>query len=169
MQICNLKRLCLFFRERRRKGKRERDKHTCETKPLISCLPHMYPSRGPGLKPRHVPWPGIELVTLCLVGWFPTSWVTPVQGSNSPPAFFFLSVELFIREDVAEEITDYIIPFQQWRETDTKAQDVFCYVSLLIRTLVLTSWVYKHLKVFLTAAMQNFLSPDQVRTYSFQI
>ena len=47
--------LCIF----RREGKREREASVCG---CLSCAPYW----APGPQPRHVPWLGIELATLCL-------------------------------------------------------------------------------------------------------
>ena len=35
------------------------------------------PNRGPGLQPRHVPWPAMELVTFGFAGWCSIHWATP--------------------------------------------------------------------------------------------
>ena len=41
------------------------------------------PQLGQNLQPRHVPWPRIEPVTLCFVGWCATKWATLVRAGNS--------------------------------------------------------------------------------------
>ena len=88
----------------------------------------------------------------------------------------FLSMELFqkyiyIREKVTVEVIDCIIPFQNQREshTDAKSQNIFCFISQLIKKLVWTSWIYNQVRVLLITAVSNFLSPDQVRSERFQI
>ena len=43
-----------------------------------SCLLHA-PNWGPGPQPRHVPWLGIELVTLWFTGRHSIHWVTPAR------------------------------------------------------------------------------------------
>ena len=40
----------------------------------------MRPSQGPNLQPRHVPWPGIELVTFHFVGRCPARWATLLRA-----------------------------------------------------------------------------------------
>ena len=45
-----------------REGGKEGEKHWCVRDTSISCPLHA-PNWGPGPKPRHVPWPGIELST----------------------------------------------------------------------------------------------------------
>ena len=45
--------LCIF-REQRREGERQGEKHRCVRDTLIGCLSHA-PNWGPGLQPRHVP------------------------------------------------------------------------------------------------------------------
>ena len=42
----------------------------------LSCAP----SWGPDLKPRHVPWLGIEAVTLWSAGWCSIHWATPARA-----------------------------------------------------------------------------------------
>ena len=38
------------------------------------------PYWGPGPQPRHVPWLGIELVTLWFTGWCSIHWATPARA-----------------------------------------------------------------------------------------
>ena len=45
-----------MFRNRGREGGGEREKHPCAREKHRSAASH----RGPGPKPRHVPWPGIR-------------------------------------------------------------------------------------------------------------
>ena len=47
---------------------------------VASHTPPLAPNQGPGLKPRHVPWPGIEPVTFCFAGQRPTHWATLVRA-----------------------------------------------------------------------------------------
>ena len=42
----------------------------------IGCLLHT-PNQGSGLQPRHVPWPGFELVIFWFQGQCSTHWATP--------------------------------------------------------------------------------------------
>ena len=42
----------------------------------LSCAPYW----GPGLYPRHVPWLGIELVTLWLTDWHSIHWASPARA-----------------------------------------------------------------------------------------
>ena len=42
----------------------------------LSCTPY----RGPGLQLRHVPWLGIELVTLCFIAWCSVHWDTSARA-----------------------------------------------------------------------------------------
>ena len=65
-----------IFREREREGKeRERNIRTIST-----CLPLTCPLWGPGLKPKHVPWLGIEPVTLWFAGQHSIHWATPARA-----------------------------------------------------------------------------------------
>ena len=61
----------VFFFLTRGKGK-ERLRETS----MCGCLSHV-PYWGPGLQPRHVPWLGIELVTLWFAVQCSIHWVTP--------------------------------------------------------------------------------------------
>ena len=45
---------------------------------MCGCLSHA-PYWGPGLQPRHVPWLGIEQVTLWFSGWHSIHWATPAR------------------------------------------------------------------------------------------
>ena len=60
----------LFF-EKGREG--EREKLVCG---WVSHTPHW----GPGPKPRHVPWLGIELATLWFAGRHSILWATPARA-----------------------------------------------------------------------------------------
>ena len=61
-----------IFRERGREGKRGRETSMC----CLSCTSYW----GPDLQPRHVPWLGIEPVTLCFTVWCSTHWATPARA-----------------------------------------------------------------------------------------
>ena len=41
------------------------------------------PNWGPGSQPRHVPWLGIEPVTLWFTGWHSIYWATPARATHS--------------------------------------------------------------------------------------
>ena len=73
--------LFLFFREKGKEGEREGEKHQNERETLISCLLHT-PLPGSNWKPRHVPWPGIELGTFHFAELHPTNWATPVRAGQ---------------------------------------------------------------------------------------
>ena len=45
----------------------------------IGCLLHVS-QQGTGQHPRHVPWPGIELVIFQFAGWHSVHWVTPARA-----------------------------------------------------------------------------------------
>ena len=64
------KRFYLFIFERGR----EWEKHECV---VSSCAP---PYCGPGLQPRHVPWPWIELVNLWFASWHSIHCTTPARA-----------------------------------------------------------------------------------------
>ena len=64
-----------IFRKRGREGEKEGEKHWCVRK-TVRCLSYAH-KRGPGLQPRHVPWPGIEPATFQLAGWRSVHWATP--------------------------------------------------------------------------------------------
>ena len=63
----------LIFREGKAGRKRGRETSMC------GCL-WSTPYWGPGLQPRHVPWLGIELVTLWFTGWCSVHWATPARS-----------------------------------------------------------------------------------------
>ena len=68
------------FKERGREREREGGKqHAREM--LIGCLLQV-PSQGPGLQPRHGPWPEIKQVTFWFAGWCSTHWAMPGQGHS---------------------------------------------------------------------------------------
>ena len=70
-------RLHLFiFTERRKEGGSERNIDVGER--VISFLSRA-PNWGPGLQPRHVPWLGIQLVTLWFAGLCLIHWATPAR------------------------------------------------------------------------------------------
>ena len=51
----------------------------------INWLPFIHAPTGD--RPRHVPWPGIELVNFHFVDWHPTAWATLVRAAS----FYFNS------------------------------------------------------------------------------
>ena len=60
-----------------RGGGREKERET----PVCSCL-LCTPYWGPGPQPRHVPWLGIEPVTLWFTGWHSIHWATPIRAKT---------------------------------------------------------------------------------------
>ena len=86
-------------------GGRNRGRATLMWEALIGCLLYV-PQLRPDLRPRHVPSPGIELVTFCFAGQRPTNWATPVRAGfvklvlntllqNSIYVFFFPHTHIF--------------------------------------------------------------------------
>ena len=75
----------LYFREGKAGRKRGRETSMCD------CLLHA-PCWGPGLQPRHVPWLGIEPVTLWFTGPCSVHWAT----SGRAPCFSLGIVSLII-------------------------------------------------------------------------
>ena len=69
-----------LFRERRREGERQGEKHRCVRGTLISCLSQA-PNCRPGPQPRHVPWLGIEPATLWFPGRHTIRWTTPARAT----------------------------------------------------------------------------------------
>ena len=61
-----------FYRGGGREKERERN--------ISVWLPLMYPHWGPGLKSRHVPWLGIEPVTLWFTVQCSMHWATPARA-----------------------------------------------------------------------------------------
>ena len=57
---------------------------------MCGCLSHD-PYWGPGVQPRHVPWLGIEPVTLGFAGWHSIHWAT--QQPEHFPYIFLLIYE----------------------------------------------------------------------------
>ena len=48
---------------------------------MCGCFSHTPCWRGgAGLQPRHVPWLGIKLVTLCFKGWYSIHWAIPARA-----------------------------------------------------------------------------------------
>ena len=68
------------FRREGREKERERNSNvsTFVRDTWISCLSHA-PNWGPGLQPRHVPWPGIKLITFQFAGQSSIHWATPAR------------------------------------------------------------------------------------------
>ena len=67
-QIISFLGVYLFILERGEGRERGRDTSMCERYIVqIGCLSHA-PNWGPGLQPRHIPWPGIEPVTFGFIG-----------------------------------------------------------------------------------------------------
>ena len=59
-------------------------------------LPLMHtPYWGPGLQPRHVPWLGIEPVTLWFTGWRSIHWAAPARNpcNSKKGILFFFKIE----------------------------------------------------------------------------
>ena len=75
VRILFFKFLKFIFRERRWEGERERN--------INVWLLLAHPYWGPGPQPRHVPWLGIEPVTLCFTGWHSIHWATPARALDS--------------------------------------------------------------------------------------
>ena len=66
--------MILFIYSYREEGKKkERETSMCD---CLLTAPHW----GPGLKPRHVPRPGIKLETPWFTGWCSIHWATPVRA-----------------------------------------------------------------------------------------
>ena len=85
VNICSFLKKILFFLEG--KGVRQRGKETS----VCGCLSNT-PHWGPGLQPRHVPWLGIEPVTLWFTGQHSVHWATRARaisvlenGNNTKP------------------------------------------------------------------------------------
>ena len=64
-----------LFLERGERRETERETSMC------GCLLHT-PNWGPGPQPRHVPWLGIEPVTLWLAGQHSIHWATPARAKT---------------------------------------------------------------------------------------
>ena len=63
---------------------RERETSMCG---CLLCTPYLCTLYwGPGPQPRHVPWLGVEPVTLWFIGWRSIHWATPARAFNE---FFF--------------------------------------------------------------------------------
>ena len=71
-----------LFRERKREGERKGEKHG-------SVASHTCPNQGPGPQPRHVPWPGIQLMTFHFAVWQPTNWA---MLARAYPSLFSITV-----------------------------------------------------------------------------
>ena len=64
-----------LYRGERIGRKRGRETSVCG---CLSCAPYWWP----GLQPRHVPWLGIKLVTLCFAGQHSIYWATPARATH---------------------------------------------------------------------------------------
>ena len=73
-----------------RQGERERNRGR-ETS-LCGCSSHI-PHWGPGPHPRHVPWLGIEPVTLCFAVQCSIHWATPAKAHNCFSTWIYWHVE----------------------------------------------------------------------------
>ena len=75
----HLKNLFILARGEGRQKEREREIDVREKHRLV--VSGTCPNQGLNLQPRHVPWPGIEPVTLRFVGWCPTNWATLARAN----------------------------------------------------------------------------------------
>ena len=57
---------------------------------------HMPPHQGPGAQPKHVPWLGIEPVTLWFTGWLSIHWATPARAHCGIPLNCIFSQYFFL-------------------------------------------------------------------------
>ena len=69
-----LKDFIYLFLKRGEGREKKREKHQCV---VASHVPQPW---GPGPQPRHVPWLGIELVTLWFTGLHSIHWATPARA-----------------------------------------------------------------------------------------
>ena len=65
--------LFIYFREGKGGRKKGRETSMCG---WLSCAPNW----GPGPQPRHVPWLGVEPVTLWFAGQHSVHWATPARA-----------------------------------------------------------------------------------------
>ena len=87
-----------LFNFREGKGKRRRRKREMSMCGCLSCAPYW----GPGLQPRHVPWLGIELVTI--FGSQPT--LNPLSYTSQGKSVFFSNLN-----KLGTDTLTYIYPF----------------------------------------------------------
>ena len=73
------------------KGERKRGKETS----MCGCLSRA-PYWGPGPLPRHVPWLGIEPVTLCFAGGHSIHWATPARARASFFKQWYIYIFIYI-------------------------------------------------------------------------
>ena len=71
-------------------GRRKRGRETS----VCGCLLHT-PCWGPGLQPRHVPWPGIKPETLWFEGRHSIHWATPARADLEFQSNYLTSYSLF--------------------------------------------------------------------------
>ena len=77
-----------IFRQWGREGEREGEKHQCVVASHLPAPPLTH--WGPGPQPRHVPWLGIELVTIRFTGWHSVHRATLVRAVGVLDQFGFL-------------------------------------------------------------------------------
>ena len=89
---------CIYLFLEREEG-REKEERNINVWLLL-----MHPHWGPGLQPRHVPWLGIEPMTLWFAGWHSIHWATPAR----------LFVNLFCSLDSTYSEIIWYLPFSDW-------------------------------------------------------
>ena len=71
-----------LFLERGEGKEKERERNTVVWERNIYQVSLAHPKRGPGLQPRHVLWPGIELATSQFAGCHSIHWATPARAGG---------------------------------------------------------------------------------------
>ena len=71
----------LLFLEREEGREKERERNTDVWEKHQSIASPMCPNWGQGPQPMHVPWLGVEPVTVHLSEWHPTPWATLIKAN----------------------------------------------------------------------------------------
>ena len=88
---------CMYLPLERGEGRGKRGRETLMCERNTHWLPPACTlTWGPGLHPRHLPWPGIKPVTFCFAGQHPTNWATPLRARQ---VYFFKTNKIIFSQE----------------------------------------------------------------------
>ena len=102
---------------------------------MCGCVLHT-PHWGPGLQPRHVPWLGIEPMTLWFTGWHSIHWATPSRALH----LFFIQYFFILLHfpSLLKNFFEIVSRVRPWEKIDS---DFFSFFHFAIGTcLYLLFW-----------------------------